>query len=167
MASLAASLLFSSCANLFSGEDIKAKIKEEVTVANAQEVTVTVRPDPAMPGASGTAVSVTRQKTGVAFPISVSVNEDYAFTGWNSVGDGAVSFASAGSASTTATLGASGSNVIIQASFAARPRVLSTDPRSDQDPVVRNKSITVFFSEDIVPASLTKSLFTVTSIGVG
>ncbi len=155
------------CDNLFSGEDLKAKIKDEVTVTNAEEVTVTVRPDPAMPGATGTAVSVTKQKVGVPFPISVSVNEDYTFIGWTSAGDGSPSYEKVGSVSTTATIGTSGSNIIIQANFATKPKVLSTDPRSDQDQVVLNKSLTIFFSEDIDPSSLAKSLFTITSIGIG
>ncbi|TVQ25968.1 MAG: hypothetical protein EA382_06235 [Spirochaetaceae bacterium] len=156
-----------SCQDFFGTIDLKESIREEVQVATAPEVQVTVRPDPDEPGGT-TSLSTTVQKVGVPFPISVTAFPEYAFTGWSEVGGtDAVSFAAPRSASTTALLTRAGPGIIIQANFTRRPVIEATDPFNFSQNVLKNKRIQLYFSKPMNPATINFGTISITHKPIG
>ncbi|MFW6290835.1 MAG: Ig-like domain-containing protein [Spirochaetota bacterium] len=152
----------SSCEDFFGTTDLKESIREEVVVATAEEMPVTVRPDPDVPGGT-TSVASGTQKVGVPFEVSVTVLGEYAFTGWSEPsGTGAVSFADPSSKTTTATVNEVADGIVIQANFTRRPELESTDPFNYAENVFTNKTIRLYFSKPMDPSTVTSDTISIT-----
>ena len=146
-----------SCQNMLTGKDIKDQVTQDVTAANAASITVTINANPS----SGGVLSLSGQQTekvGVAFTLTATpYDANYVFGGWTAAGSGNVTFAAAGSETTTATIGNGASNIVITAAFTPRPAVLTYSPTSASNNVLTNQPIVINFSKAMDPASFTKA----------
>jgi len=152
VALLALSLAFlGGCDNFMtSTEDFKAKLKEEVEVANAESVTVTVRAANDNIGLTSP-LGATTVKIGVPFNILTTVNSDYTFVRWSQTGgEGTeVTFADATKMETTATISSAVTGISIVPLFDRRPYVVTWTPYSGTTGVITNKNIILTFNEPI------------------
>lgn len=153
-----APLLLATCQDFFGTSDLKQQIKDDVIDATAPTVTVNiVSPTPSM--GSPTDPGVKTWKVGVTNTITTTVTTGYAFAGWAATGDQAsapdVTFSDAAEETTTVTVNAAYSGTItITPSYDPRPKFEDSDPYDGQDDVDRNQNITIWFSEELDPASL-------------
>jgi hypothetical protein len=159
----AAILGTAACTNLVDGDTLKTKISGQVAEATAASVPITIQPDATTSGGTtspiGTSVS---EKVGIGFNVTATPYSDYGFGGWTASGDGAVSFADASAASTTATITKSASNIVITGNFVARPTVLKTSPYINQTDVYISSPIRITFSKAIDPKTAIESNFSIT-----
>ncbi|MBN2812240.1 MAG: hypothetical protein JXP39_10150, partial [Spirochaetales bacterium] len=158
----AALFMLNGCDNFMSGDkDFKAKIKQEVTVANAAKVDIRVI---ANAGSTTTTPSgVTTVKVGVPFNLYLTkVDDNYGFVRWaafyrndlNTELADAVEFGNPLALETTATLKIESADLQIMPVCEKRPSVLSKLPESSvQSAVVRNFPVKVYFSKVIDPSS--------------
>jgi hypothetical protein len=155
---IAALVILSGCKNFMSGdEDIRKAIEEEVIVANAAKVDITVRAEDDDMGVTSP-LGVTEVKVGVAFDITTTVSSEYVFVGWTQVGgDGdEITFADASSMATTAILNkaVTDNTITIRPVFDRRPYVVTWTPFSGSDNILINKAIVVTLSEPILASSV-------------
>ena len=149
LVAVAVAAVLVGCPNLSRDLDLKAQIEEDVREANADQVSIRVIPGNEAMGMTSP-YGDTTVKVGVAFQISTSVFSEYAFVRWEkTAGDGEVAFEDASSTETTATVTRGGADIVIRAVFDARPKIIIKDPDSGQTGVLRNKTISITFSEDI------------------
>ncbi len=153
-----------SCSNMLTGNDMTTKIGSAVAAANAAQVTVHIQPDPDMSSAGiPSPMGDSTQKVGIPFNLSTTVSNLYVFNNWSQVGgNNEISFGSAASANTTATVAKAGTGFTIQANYTLRPTVSSTDPFNGTTSVGINKSIKIVFSEPVETSSLVNNIIVTT-----
>jgi len=155
-------MILGGCDNFMtSTEDFKAKLKEEVAVANAESVSLTVQTEDDSMGTTSP-LGATTVKVGVPFDIAVAVDGDYSFLYWEQVGGaGEVVFASASTRQTTATLTSAANGVVIQAVCNARPTVVSILPFNNESDVLISLPIKITFSEPVTVNENTMSFISI------
>ncbi len=141
----------SSCKDFFGTSDIKEEIKKEVEEANAEEFTVRVQPLDSDMGTTNPSGPVTI-KVGQPFTISMTENSKYAFIGWSANSD-IISFNNENATETSAEATSVQNDVVITANYDARPVVVTHEPFS-QDGVLMNQKVTIVFSEDVDPQTV-------------
>ncbi len=141
LVSIALMVVLSSCPNLAQGSDLKSKISDDVTVANATEVTIRVQPETSAMGSTSPYGSATVKK-GVSFTIAAAVDSSYAFDHWEATGGGTVVFENASSSETKATVTQTAGDIVIVAVCDARPKVQSSLPLSGYN-VSRSQAVKV------------------------
>jgi hypothetical protein len=154
-------VIFSACENfMVDAVSFKEQLKEEVLVAGAEEVEITIQ---AQTGTGTTSPNgLNTVKFGVPFNVLLQEDEDYGFIRWATYRTsdpatevtGLVSFADPASASTKATLLSSSQDILIQPVCERRPYVWGKEPGGLFTEVVRNYPITIQFNKDIDPASV-------------
>jgi hypothetical protein len=149
---------------MLTGNDMTTKIGSAVAAANAAQVTVHIQPDPDMSSAGiPSPMGDSTQKVGIPFNLSTTVSNLYVFNNWSQVGgNNEISFGSAASANTTATVAKAGTGFTIQANYTLRPTVSSTDPFNGTTSVGINKSIKIVFSEPVETSSLVNNIIVTT-----
>jgi hypothetical protein len=152
LVSIALMVVLSSCPNLAQGSDMKSKISDDVTVANATEVTIRVQPETSAMGSTSPYGSATVKK-GVSFTIAAAVDSAYAFDHWEATGGGTVVFENASSSETKATVTQTAGDIVIVAVCDARPKLSSFQPFATDDRLT-TQPIKVNFSEVIDPDSV-------------
>lgn len=159
LALTAASLL--SCPNLFSDQDIKAQIKQDVVVATANVLTLTIESDPNGITTPSGAQSI---KEGVPVDISTTPFATHAFTGWTQTGGtGTAAFEDASLSATKVTV--TGGSASIKPVLQIKPKVLYSTPIGADIP--KNSRVTVVFSKNIDPATVSATTLTITENGSG
>ena len=153
--------LLVSCSNMLTGNDIKTRIGADVAAANAESVTVTIQVDPTNPGGTISLSGQVTEKVGVPFSLSTSVLAAYAFKNWTVSGTGQVVFSAASSATTTVTISAAASDIVIQANFHNRPAVSIMDPTTGAVGINVNKKINFEFSQVMNASTITLGAITV------
>ena len=113
-----------SCEDFFGAEDLKEKIKEDVEIANAQKVTISLPIENANMGIPNS--STLEPKVGVPFTVSTTVGDDYDFLGW-SAENGEVVFTNPEATTTSVVITKAGTGaLIINRSFEQKPTVVIT-----------------------------------------
>ncbi len=149
----------SSCNNFMSGDDdLKAAIEDEVLIANAEEVTITVRAESDSMGTTSP-LGAAIVKVGVPFNITTTTNSEFAFLNWMQIGgnSGDITFTNAASKETTATVNKKTSNLEIRAMFDTRPYVVSTAPYDNEQEVIITRPIKITFSRPVDINTATQS----------
>ena len=153
----------SSCNNFMSGDDdLKAAIEDEVLIANAEEITITVE---ASAGGTTSLSGQVNQKVGVPFSLTATPFETYAFNGWTASGDGAVTFSAPKEKTTAANIGNKASNIVLTANFNNRPDVYDNSPIGTD--VLRNQAIYVQFTKEMEQSTLNTGTISVTGKPAG
>ncbi|MFA6507811.1 MAG: Ig-like domain-containing protein [Treponemataceae bacterium] len=150
-----------SCPNLFSDQDLKAKLKDDVKVATARILTLTIESD-----ANGISTPTGAQsaKEGIPIDISTTPFATHAFTSWTKTsGTGNVVFENAALAATRVTV--TGGDVNIKPVFIVKPKVLYSTPIGASIP--KNSRVTVIFSKNVDPATVSATSLTITENGSG
>jgi len=155
------SLVFASCPNLFSDNDIKQKLKDDVAVATARVFTLTIESDPNGISSPSGAQSA---KEGIPFEIGTTPFGTHTFSSWIQTGGvGSAAFADEKSAATTVTV--TGGNVSIKPVFTVKPKVLYATPIGNSIP--KNSRVNVVFSKDIDASTINTETISVTENGTG
>ncbi len=148
----AALAVLSGCPDPSKDIDLKKLIEDDVHAANADIVTVRVEPENDSEG-STTPFPTYDAKVGIPFSIYTTVNADYAFIRWEQTGgNGEVVFEDATKTETKATVKKKADNIVITATFDARPYVAGMLPTGNG--VMRNQPIRIEFSELIDSTTL-------------
>jgi hypothetical protein len=154
-------VIFSACENfMVDAVSFKEQLKEEVLVAGAEEVEITIQ---AQTGTGTTSPNgLNTVKFGVPFNVLLQEDEDYGFIRWATYRTsdpatevtGLVSFADPASASTKATLLSSSQDILIQPVCERRPYVTAHYPKDYFQDIVTNYPIRIEFNKDIDPDSV-------------
>ena len=152
-------VMLGGCENFMTNDkDFKSALKQEVAVANAEKVDLTIMANAGSTTTSPTGVQT--EKVGVSFNIYVTVDSDYGFTHWAAFASATsteeltdvVSFSDPKAQNTQATLNKSVAGIVIKAVCEKRPVVSSKLPEGGFT-VVRNFPIKIYFSKPIDPSS--------------
>ena len=149
-----------SCSDFFGNEDLRDSIREEVDIANAPQVTLTVTADPAS-GGSLSILGVATRKVGENFSITAIPFGGYTFAGWTAAGGGDVVFTDPSLPTTTARVGTEAADIVITANFSARPDVSDFQPTGTG--VLLNQIIYAQFSKEMDPSTFTAETISVTA----
>lgn len=154
-------LLLMSCPNLFSNRDLKSKLEYDVAVETAREYTLTITVDS---NGISTPSGAHAVKENIPFTISTTPFTTHAFMYWEQTGgSGTATFEDATSSTTVVSV--VGGDVTIAPIFEAKPKVLYSTPIGKDIP--KNSRVTIVFSKDVDPDTVTEESITITENGVG
>jgi hypothetical protein len=151
---------------MLTGNDMKAKIGQDVTAANAASKQIVINTSPSSSGTLSISGTQT-EKVGIPFPIAATPYDAYVFSGWTSAGSGNVTFDDATAAKVNAKIGTAADNIVITANFTVRPTVSSTSPFNNRMGVGTNSSIQVIFATSLKTSTIVMSNVKVTTISQG
>jgi len=131
---------------MLSGSEITDAISAEVNEATAEKVRVSFS------STAGGKLSLSgpqTEKVGIAFSVTASAEEAYAFNGWSVSGSGNVRLSSTVDATTTVTIVKAADDIAITGSFAARPKVSETSLENHSIEVSTGEAIVFTFSQEM------------------
>ena len=145
--SVIGTLFLSGCKDFFGTEDLRQQIQEQVDVAQAEPLKITVQAASDTLGIT-TPYGTYTCKQGIAFDVKTTVGADYTFLEWTHNGEeGDITFEDATQATTKATVHVIKEDLQIIPTFDRRPYVVFKMPEGDN--IERNQSIILTFNEPI------------------